>query len=132
MTRDEFDDYCASLAATTHVIQWGNASVWKVGGKIFAICSNWGKEEKEESEAETGRSSIKISFKVSDLAYEILPEQPGIIPAPYLARAKWVQLEQSDAMADEEIRAHIKSAHQIISRKLTKKLQKQLGLNTIE
>ncbi|MCV6546765.1 MAG: MmcQ/YjbR family DNA-binding protein [Cohaesibacter sp.] len=129
MTRDEFDDYCASLAATTHVVQWGNASVWKVGGKIFAICSNWGKEK---SEAQTGQASIKISFKVSDLAYEILPEQPDIIPAPYLARAKWVQLEHSDAMTDDEIRAHIKSAHQIISRKLTKKLQKQLGLNTIE
>lgn len=129
MTRDEFDDYCASLAATTHVVQWGNASVWKVGGKIFAICSNWGKEK---SEAQTGQTSIKISFKVSDLAYEILPEQPDIIPAPYLARAKWVQLEHSDAMTDDEIRAHIKSAHQIISRKLTKKLQKQLGLNTIE
>lgn len=39
MTRDEFDGYCRSLKATTNVIQWGNSSVWKVGGKIFAICS---------------------------------------------------------------------------------------------
>ena len=36
MTRSEFDAYCAGLPATTNVVQWGNASVWKVGGKIFA------------------------------------------------------------------------------------------------
>ncbi len=125
MTREEFDAYCKSLTATTNVIQWGNASVWKVGGKIFAICSNWG-EDVEDSE--TGKPGIKISFKVSDVAFEILPDQEGIIPAPYLARAKWVQLESMDAMEDEEIKSHIDAAHEIIGRKLTKKLQKELGL----
>jgi predicted DNA-binding protein (MmcQ/YjbR family) len=39
MTREEFDLYCASLKATTNVIQWGNATVWKIGGQIMAICS---------------------------------------------------------------------------------------------
>ncbi len=37
MTRDEFDSYCASLPHVTHVVQWGDASVWKIGGKVFAI-----------------------------------------------------------------------------------------------
>lgn len=126
MTREEFDAYCASLTATTNVIQWGNASVWKVGGKIFAICSNWGEDVEDK---ETSKPGIKISFKVSDLAFEVLPDQDGIIPAPYLARAKWVQLESMDAMDDEEIKSHIDAAHEIIGRKLTKKLQKELGLS---
>ncbi len=26
-----------SLPATTHVVQWGGAHVWKVGGKVFAV-----------------------------------------------------------------------------------------------
>ena len=119
MTREEFDAYCGAMTATTHVIQWGNASVWKVGGKIFAICSNWGKE---------GDGDIKISFKCSDLAYEILPEQEGIIPAPYLARAKWVQLTTEDAMTEEDIRLHLDAAYEIIARKLTKKLRSELGI----
>ncbi|MEO9873698.1 MAG: MmcQ/YjbR family DNA-binding protein, partial [Anderseniella sp.] len=37
MTLEEYDTYCASLTATTHVVQWGGAHVWKVGGKVFAI-----------------------------------------------------------------------------------------------
>ena len=37
MTPDEYNRFCASLHATTHVVQWGGAHVWKVGGKVFAI-----------------------------------------------------------------------------------------------
>ncbi|WP_057460899.1 MmcQ/YjbR family DNA-binding protein [Pseudovibrio sp. POLY-S9] len=120
MTRDEFDNYCKSLVGTSNVIQWGNASVWKVGGKIFAICSNWG-EDRPEMEG------IKISFKCSELSYQILTEQEGVIPAPYLARAKWVQIETAQAMADEDIKDYVREAHSIIARKLTKKLQKEIG-----
>ncbi|WP_108820001.1 MmcQ/YjbR family DNA-binding protein [Pseudovibrio sp. Alg231-02] len=120
MMRDEFDNYCKSLVGTSNVIQWGNASVWKVGGKIFAICSNWG-EDRPEMEG------IKISFKCSELSYQILTEQEGIIPAPYLARAKWVQIETAQAMADEDIKDYVREAHSIIARKLTKKLQKEIG-----
>lgn len=117
MTRDEFDAYCASLNATTNVIQWGDASVWKIGGKIFAICSEWGE----------GKHS-KIGFKCSDLAYSVLTEQPGIIPAPYLARAKWVQLQAPDAMTDPEIKKHIEAAYWIIAAKLTKAMRADLGI----
>ncbi|MBL4666509.1 MAG: MmcQ/YjbR family DNA-binding protein [Sneathiella sp.] len=117
MKIQEFNDYCSSLAATTNVIQWGNASVWKVGGKIFAICSHWGDGIEE-----------KYSFKCSELSFSILIEQEGIIPAPYLARAKWVQLETYGALSDEDMRAYVKNAHDIISKKLTKALQKELGL----
>ncbi|WP_262695817.1 MmcQ/YjbR family DNA-binding protein [Kordiimonas aquimaris] len=117
MTRDEFDAYCGSLKATTNVIQWGNSSVWKVGGKIFAICSIWGE----------GRED-KISFKCADMSFEILCELPDIVPAPYLARGKWVQLSEPDALSDDDIRSYIDDAHAIIAAKLTKVKQRELGL----
>ncbi len=117
MTRTEFDAYCKTLKATTHVEQWGGASVWKIGGKIFAICSKWGEGD-----------HTRIGFKCSDLAYAILREQPGIIPAPYLARAKWVQIETDEAMSDEDIRDHIRTAHRIVTGKLTKAQRRELGL----
>lgn len=119
MTRDEFDDYCRGLKATTNVIQWGDASVWKVGGKIFAISSFW-----------TPENDHKISFKCSDLSYQILCELDGVIPAPYLARAKWVQVEREGALSDEDIKSYIDDAHEIIAGKLTKKLRAELGLST--
>ena len=119
MTLDEFDAYCAAMKGTTHVVQWGNASVWKIGGKVFAICPQ------DESDA----SFAPMSFKCSDLAFELLPEQDGIIPAPYLARAKWVKLTEPDAMSDEDIRLHLDAAYEIIARKLTKKTRAELGLD---
>ena len=67
MTRDEFNAFCDRLTATTHVVQWGGADVWKVGGKVFAICGwNDGKDA--------------FTFKASDLAFEVLRDQPGIRP----------------------------------------------------
>ncbi len=117
MTRDQFDAYCSGLKAATHVIQWGNASVWKVGGKIFAICSKWGAGDGQ-----------KISFKCGDMSYALLCEQDGIVPAPYLARAKWVQLETAKAMSNKDIKLYIQQAHSIITGKLTKAKRAELGL----
>ncbi len=117
MNRAAFDAVCGRLPATTHVVQWGGASVWKVGGKIFAICSVWGKGEGE-----------RISFKCGDLSYRVLSQQDGIAPAPYLARAKWVQLQSDEAMTDADIEAYIAEAHRLIASKLTKAKRRELGL----
>ncbi len=117
MTRDEFNAYCGGLKAVTHVIQWGNASVWKVGGKIFAICSKWGAGDGQ-----------KIGFKCSDMSYALLCEQKDIVPAPYLARAKWVQVETPEAMSDEDIKLYIQQAYTIVAGKLTKARRAELGL----
>ena len=72
MTYGEFNAFCRALPATTHVIQWGGSHVWKVGGKVFAI-GGWGDGE------------ARFTFKAGDIAYEMLKDQPGLRPAPYLA-----------------------------------------------
>ena len=117
MTRFEFDTFCGGLKGATHVVQWGEASVWKIGGKIFAICSGWGAGD-----------HTKFRFKCSDLAYDILIEQPGLIPAPYLARAKWVQVQAPGAMADEDLQDYVRTAYDIVAGKLTKAKRRELGL----
>lgn len=119
MTRQEFDKLCRALPKTTHVEQWGGASVWKIGGKIFAVCSNWG---------QGGNTDAKISFKCSDMSYDLLRQQKGIIPAPYLARAKWVQIETAKALSDKDIGAYIETAHRLVAAKLTKAKRAELGL----
>ncbi len=118
MKREEFDKFCAALPKTTHVVQWGGASVWKIGGKIFAICSNWGPGP-----------GTQISFKCSEMSYDLLRQQKGIIPAPYLARAKWVLVEKAKALSDKNLKAYLTSAYRLIAAKLTKAKKKELGLD---
>ncbi len=117
MTRDEFNIYCASLPVTTHVTQWGNADVWKVGGKVFAI-GGW----EEEAPA--------FTFKCSEIAFEVLQESPGIRPAPYLASRgmKWLQHYKPPGLSDSELRAHIKMSYDMIAAALPRKKRAELGL----
>lgn len=117
MTRNEFNTFCAGLRVTTHVVQWGNADVWKVGGKVFAICG-W-----HDGEA-------AFTFKVSDIAYEVLQDEPGIRPAPYLASRgmKWLQVYEERGMTDATLRDHIVMSYDMVVEKLTKKLRAELGL----
>ena len=119
MTTEDYNAFCSSLTATTYVVQWRGAHVWKVGGKVFAI-GTWS----------TGKHS-GITFKVSDLSYEILRELPGLRPAPYLASRgmKWVQNYDEPGLTDDELKQYLEQAHHIVSSGLSKKKQKQLGLN---
>jgi len=117
MTREEFNAFCAGLVATTYVVQWGNADVWKVGGKVFAICG-WN----------DGRDAF--TFKVTELAFEVLGSEPGIRPAPYLASRgmKWLQVHEEQGMSDESLREHIVVSYEMVVAKLTKKVRGELGM----
>ncbi|MEZ5757154.1 MAG: MmcQ/YjbR family DNA-binding protein [Emcibacteraceae bacterium] len=118
MTLEEFNKFCKSLKSTTNVIQWDDNSVWKIGGKIFAIHS-----------CDTVGEPHRLSFKCSDHNFQILCELDGIEPAPYLARAKWVQITDADTMSDDDLKDYLKSAYDIIAARLTKKLRAELGLD---
>lgn len=117
MTRDEFNRFCAGLPATSHVVQWGGADVWKVGGKVFAICG-W------------NDGADAFTFKVSKIAFEVLQDSPGIRPAPYLAARgmSWLQHYAAPGLSDAELRRHIALSHQMVAAGLTKKKRAELGL----
>ncbi len=119
MTYEQFNEFCGALAATTHVIQWGGSDVWKVGGKVFAI-GGWEK---------TGNPAF--TFKTSELNYHFLCDKPGYRPAPYLASRgmKWIQQYDVPGDEDEELRYYLTDSYRIVSLTLTKKKQKELGLN---
>ncbi len=125
MTLDEYNAFCGSLTAATYVVQWGGSHVWKIGGRIFAI-SELGSGAGQAARAEG--AGIALAFKCADMSYRMLTELPGIIPAPYLARAKWVRVEADAEFSDEDRKTYIAEAHRIISAKLTKKLRGELGL----
>ena len=118
MTLDEYNAFCAALPATTHVVQWGGQDVWKVGGKLFAVASH--PEGKD----------FQVTFKVGDIAFDVLPDMPGLRPAPYLASRgmKWLQWMSDETLSEEELKAHIEMSYRIVGSGLTKKLQRELGL----
>lgn len=118
MTYEEYNNYCRSLPATTYVVQWGDSHVWKVGGKVFAI-GGWGKS-----------GMPAFTFKTSELNYNILQDEPGFKPAPYLASRgmKWIQQYDVSKEGDEGLRYYLKESHHIVALGLTKKMRKELGL----
>jgi predicted DNA-binding protein (MmcQ/YjbR family) len=117
MTRARFNAFCATLAATGHVVQWGGADVWKVGAKVFAI----GVPE--------GRRML-ITFKVTPMGYELLRAQPGLRPAPYLASRgfTWIQHYDSPGLRDTDLRAYLQDSHRIVALGLSRRQRMALGL----
>ena len=106
MTPETFHAVALALPGATFDIKWGADRVYSVGGKMFAHAGIEGDPEP------------KYMFKASDLAFEMLIEQGLAKPAPYLARAKWVQLVGPDALSDKDLAAYLQEAHRIVAGKL--------------
>jgi predicted DNA-binding protein (MmcQ/YjbR family) len=118
MTLDDYNSFCASLPSTTHVVQWGGSHVWKVGPKVFAI---GGEDQGNE---------LFVTFKCTDIAYEMLKEQPGCRPAPYLASRgmSWIQRRTSQSMDDCTLMDYLRESHRLVTLNLTKRTRVDLGL----
>ncbi len=113
MDTNAFSHVCASLPAVTETLQWGDNRVFKIGGKMFAVADS----------APDGC----YSFKVADARFLELSDLPGFRPAPYLARARWVQVDPATAtLPDADIETLVCDAYEIIFGRLTKKLQREL------
>jgi predicted DNA-binding protein (MmcQ/YjbR family) len=118
MTREDYDAFCKSLPHATHVVQWGDASVWKIGGKVFAI-GGWSAGE-----------NFAVSFKCSKTSFEILSELPGLRPAPYLASRglSWMQRIEDGALDDAGLQAYLRQSYSLVAAGLPKRTQRALGL----
>ena len=100
--------YCLSLPHVTEAVQWEDHLVFKLADKSFAITTL------------SGEGNF-CSFKASPEDFAELIERPGVIPAPYLARAKWVALEREDSLPPTETKKYLERAHRLVFEKLPKK-----------
>jgi len=115
MTPEAFHAAALALPGATFDIKWGADRIYSVGGKMFAHAGIEGDPEP------------KYMFKASDLAFEMLTEQGLAKPAPYLARAKWVQLVGPNALGDEDLEAYLKEAHRIVADRLPSSAKARLA-----
>ncbi|MEM9288960.1 MAG: MmcQ/YjbR family DNA-binding protein [Pseudomonadota bacterium] len=116
MTYDEFNAFCGQLPGTTHVVQWGGSHVWKVSGKVFAI-GGW------QTEAPA------VTFKTSEMLYEILRDTPGYRPAPYFASRgmKWIQRTDLEGAMEDGFTDTLLGSYELVVAGLPKKVRQELA-----
>ncbi|RAK58936.1 MmcQ/YjbR family DNA-binding protein [Phenylobacterium hankyongense] len=111
MTRDDVNAAALALPAVTRIVQWGGSDVYKVGGKVFAICGLGG----------------GLSFKVTEIGFMALTEGGPGRQAPYLARGHWVAVELGEVDA-AEVSDWLATSHALVAAKLTRIQKRELGL----
>ena len=117
MTPRQIDSFCAKLPAATRSVQWEGVIVFKVGGKMFAIIAP----------DENGRPR-DLWFKSAPEHFDALSRSRGFRPAPYLARAKWVALDDPGVLRRAELRAYLERAHAVIAAALPKKKRAEIEI----
>ncbi|HKB56282.1 MAG TPA: MmcQ/YjbR family DNA-binding protein [Lacunisphaera sp.] len=117
MRLDRLKTFALSLPHATFVKQWGENLVFKIGGKMFLIVSL------------DGETIEGCAFKCTAADYARLTgEVDGIIPARYnMFKSQWVQLEDPDALAETQLKEHIRIAYDLVKVRLPKKAQAELA-----
>jgi predicted DNA-binding protein (MmcQ/YjbR family) len=115
-----YNSFCESLPHAFHVVQWGGAHVWNVGGatgKVFAVC--W-----------PGAHGLQVTFKCSAMSFDLLKERPGLRPAPYFASRgmNWVQRFDESSMDDGALEDYLRESHRLAGQNLTRAMRLKLGL----
>ena len=110
MTLDGLREICKALPGATEDVKWGQDLCFCVGGKMFAAVNL--------------EPPHQLGFKCSPEDFAELTEREGIVPAPYLARAMWVQeTELGIALERPELAALLRCAYELVVAKLPKSRQ---------
>ena len=106
---DSIREYCLSLPGTTEGIQWEDALLFRVGGKIFvSVNLNPAGED-------------RISFKCDPETFAELLEREGARPAAYVGRFQWIGLRDFNVLPAAELRELIRASYELVKAKLPKK-----------
>ena len=106
---------CRQMPAVKEDIKWGHDLVFSIGGKMFCV-------------AGLDQSPTTASFKVKDEEFEEMCNRPGFKPAPYVAKYKWVWIEDINKMKKTDWKKYLQQSYNLVKNKLSSKLKKQLGL----
>ena len=118
MSAEWIKEHCLSLKGAVEEVQWETSLLYKVGGKMFVIASM------------LQTSQLLLSLKADPEAFAELTEREGIIPAPYLARNKWIAIERTAKIKPAEVRELINRSYSLVAAKLPRKVKNELGLES--
>ena len=112
MTIEDLRKFCLSLPHVTEDVKWGADLCFLIGGKMFCV---------------TGfEQPLKVSLKVTDEDFAELSVSEDIIPAPYLARHKWILVEKSSRLKKKEWEKYIRQSYELVKEKLPAKIKKTI------
>lgn len=109
-------DYCRSLPHVVEDVKWGNDLVFSIEtGKMFCVFGL-------DDDKYTG-----MSFKVDDHRFLEMTDLPQFIPAPYMARARWVYLRDKKGISNKELMNFVHRSYELYFAKLPKKKQREFS-----
>ena len=114
MNIEDIQALCKQMPGVTEEIKWGHDLAFSVGGKMFCVVG-------------LDQNPTSASFKVKDEEFDELSNKPYFKPAPYVAKYKWVLLEDISKMEKTDCNRYIKQSYELVKAKLPAKVKKQLG-----
>jgi len=105
MDIEQLRKLCLCFPGATEQVQWEDDLVFKVAGKMFAV-------------APLEPARVWLTLKADPEEFADLTERPGIIPAPYLARAKWIAIESPQTLPQSEAVALLRKSYDLVVAKL--------------
>jgi predicted DNA-binding protein (MmcQ/YjbR family) len=113
MNIEQIRTFCLSLPSVTEDVKWGNDLCFCIGAKMFCVTGLTG--------------PFGVSFKVKDDEFEELSTTPDIIPAPYVARYKWIFVSAEDRFSKDKWEHYIRQSYELVKAKLPKGVLAKLG-----
>jgi len=114
MDIEQLRSYCLSFPGTEEDVKWGNDLCFLVAKKMFCVTSLDG----------TGGTS----FKVTDEEFEELSSRDKFVPAPYMARHKWLLVKNHSKLSQKEWKHFVKQSYELIKARLSKKTKLEWNL----
>ena len=108
MNIEKLRELCLSLPGVTEDIKWESDLCFSIAGKMFCVTS---------VDVDSG-----ASFKVTEEEFRAFSHREGVIPAPYMARYKWVYVLEFIWLSDAEWDHYIRQSYELVREKLPKKV----------
>src|SRR5438128_751817 len=115
MTIADLQAICVKLPGVTEDIKWDVHLCFNVGNKMFLITS-------------PDDVPVTASFKTDEEGFENLTAKEGIKPSPYLAKHKWIHVDNIRRLTKKEWEFYIKLSYRLIAMKLPVKIKNKLSL----
>lgn len=106
MNIEEIRKFCTALPQVTEDVKWGNDLCFLLAEKMFVVTCIV--------------PPFSVSFAVKPDEFDELIETDGIIPAPYMARNKWIQVQDENRFTKKEWEYFLKQAYEIKKRNYLK------------
>ena len=113
MTVEDIRAFCLKFPGVTKDIKWGQDLCFCVAEKMFCVTG-------------LDQQPAGLSLKVTDEEFDKFSSQPNFKPAPYMARNKWVYIEDASKVKEKELKRLISQSYELVKAKLPKKVQQNL------